>query len=341
MENKLKHLREAMDSTTHKEDHFTEAQKEKIRNAVTYTEHIEATTPKKSVAFAFSIVAVAILALLISTEYFFTPMEIPPINGGASDPAVVDDWEIRHEFEGEDGLLFSVYPDPGLSAERPYGYIFSFTETFDQYEGKEMTIKVVHQETGESFTAFLPTIITEPSSGYDSLERFTIIFELPHAGLWRYEVYFDNELYGDVVLQVGDMMDGIMLPADIPAFVQVSDFDKIDWDRRAVRFGRNMVGNEDKAGVIGADMPSLHPQKWMWHLWGVKDVELTVVAFHRETETVHSILQTGWKTGLSGAVNGADTHTPSTVTIPFPGEWAILLYTDGELFDILVYEINE
>jgi hypothetical protein len=45
--------------------------------------------------------------------------------------------------------------------------------------------------------------------------------------------------------------------------------------------------------------------------------------------------------GLGGENNGADAHTPSSVNILKAGEWAILLYTDGKLFDILVYEINE
>ena len=105
-----------------------------------------------------------------------------------------------------------------------------------------------------------------------------------------------------------------------------------------------MIGNENKSGVIGADMPSLEiNQKWMWHLWGIENPgnRLTVVGFHRETGTVHQILTTGWTIGLGGENNGADAHTPSNVNIPKAGEWAILLYTDGELFDVLVYEINE
>src|SRR3954451_13963681 len=87
---------------------------------------------------------------------------------------------------------------------------------------------------------------------------------------------------------------GVVLAEDIPDFVQVSDFETIDWEKKAVEFGdRDFIGNENKSGVIGADMPSLNVQKWMWHLWGVEDLEnknLTVVGFHKETETVHQIL---------------------------------------------------
>jgi hypothetical protein len=136
-----------------------------------------------------------------------------------------------------------------------------------------------------------------------------------------------------------------VLPDDIPDFVREIDFETIDWERKAVEFGdRGIIGNENKSGVIGADMPSLNRQKWMWHLWGIEnlgDTKLTVVGYHKESETVHQILINGWTTELSGANNGADAHTPSSVKIPKSGKWAILLYNDEKLFDVLVYDIKE
>ncbi|USK68385.1 hypothetical protein [Peribacillus asahii] len=137
----------------------------------------------------------------------------------------------------------------------------------------------------------------------------------------------------------------IALPEDIPDFVRVSDFEKINWEKKAVEFGdRNIIGNENRSGVIGADMPSLNGQKWMWHLWGVEvpeNKELTVVGFHKETEAVHQIFIDGWTKGLGSPNNGADAHIPSNVKIQESGDWAMLLYTDEKLFDILVFEINE
>ncbi|WP_228548265.1 hypothetical protein [Sporosarcina obsidiansis] len=50
----------------------------------------------------------------------------------------------------------------------------------------------------------------------------------------------------------------IKLPEDIPDFVKESDFKAIDWDKKAVPLGDNIIGNENKSGVIGADMPSLN-----------------------------------------------------------------------------------
>ena len=92
------------------------------------------------------------------------------------------------------------------------------------------------------------------------------------------------------------------------------------------------------------ESPSLNGQKWMWHLWGIENTEnaeLTVVGFHKDTETVHQILVDGWTTMLGGQNNGADAHTPSSVKIPESGEWAMLLYANGKLFDTLIYQINE
>ena len=91
-------------------------------------------------------------------------------------------------------------------------------------------------------------------------------------------------------------------------------------------------------------MKSAKVEKWMWHIWGVEEPEnkkLTIVGFHKETEAVHQILIDGWTKGLGGPNNGADAHIPSNVKISESGDWAILLYIDEKLFDILVYEINE
>ncbi|WP_433595579.1 hypothetical protein [Lysinibacillus xylanilyticus] len=148
-----------------------------------------------------------------------------------------------------------------------------------------------------------------------------------------------------LLLLVGCNEEKVSLPNNLPDFVRESDFKSIDWDKKAVEFGgRGIVGNANKSGVIGVNMPSLSTQKWMWHLWGIeegRDNKLTIVGYHKESKTVHSILVDGWTIGLGGPVNGADAHTPSSVKIPKPGEWAILLYVNESYFDTLIYDINE
>ncbi|QPQ28941.1 hypothetical protein [Lysinibacillus sp. JNUCC 51] len=148
-----------------------------------------------------------------------------------------------------------------------------------------------------------------------------------------------------LLLLAGCNEEKVSMPDNLPDFVNVNDFKSIDWDKKAVEFGeRAIIGNANKSGVIGVNMPSLSTQKWMWHLWGIeegRDNKLTIVGYHKESKTVHPILVEGWTIGLGGPVNGADAHTPSSVKIPKPGEWAILLYINDSYFDTLIYDINE
>jgi hypothetical protein len=336
MEDKLKNLKREMDTTIHKGRHFTEVQKRNIKMAV----HLDKDYyPKRFHRFtlaAASVLAVLILTFLVYSEFL---QQYQPNNGNAISDAV-GEWEPRQEYMEGNELKFSLMPDPSLEAGKPYGYIFSFKEQFEKYKGKELAIFAVNKETGERITALPPELITETSPGYSSLQRFTVSFEIPYGGLWKYEVFLGDKVYGDAILEVKNRFE---MPEDIPEFVQPNDFEMINWDQRAAIFNGNILGNERKSGVIGADAPSLTGQKWMWHLWGNKSSELTVVGFHRESSTVHSVLEGGWKwkVELGGGNNGADAHAPTTVKIPQKGEWAILLYDGEELFDILIYDINE
>ncbi len=115
-----------------------------------------------------------------------------------------NNFEIRHEFNRDGQEVFSVLADPALKAGEPFGYIFSFQEPFNVFEGKELSITAVNQENGERIQALDPLKITEPSSGYSSLQRFTTTFEIPYGGLWTYEVYLDGDGYGEVAVDIAD-----------------------------------------------------------------------------------------------------------------------------------------
>ncbi|WP_040203382.1 helix-turn-helix domain-containing protein [Neobacillus jeddahensis] len=339
MEKELRNLRKAMNSSTHKGVRFTEIQKEKIRASL-HQENINVHRKPKLYIYVISTLAASLFILLFYTELSAFLSSKDGVKQEANQ-AIKSEWKSRNDYSRNGKVLFSVSPDPYLSAGKPFGYVFSFKEAFDTYNGKELEIYAIHKETGERINVLPSKKITEPSSGYSSLGRFTTRLIIPEGGLWKYEVFFDKKFYGDVVLPVGE---GTLLPINIPKFVQANDFEKIDWNRKAVDLGNNILGNEHKSGVIGADMPSINiNQKWMWHLWWIKkpkETKLTVVGFHRETGTVHQILTTGWSLDLGGENNGADAHAPSSVNIPMAGEWAILLYVDGKLFDVLVYNIN-
>lgn len=121
-----------------------------------------------------------------------------------SDSSNQDNFEIRYVFNKDGKEVFSLFTDPALKAGDLYGYIFSFQESFDVFEGKELSITAVNQESGERFQALEPLKITEPSSGFYSLQRFTTTFKIPYGGLWVYEVYLDGNGYGEVAVEVAD-----------------------------------------------------------------------------------------------------------------------------------------
>lgn len=112
------------------------------------------------------------------------------------------DWEVRYDYMEEGKVLFSINPDPALSIAKPYGYMFNFAEPFGTYKGKKLEIYAYHKDMGERIETLYATLITEPSPGYSSLNRFTTSFELPLSGLWRIEVVLDEQIYGDVIISV-------------------------------------------------------------------------------------------------------------------------------------------
>jgi len=339
MEKELSNLRKAMNSSTHKGIRFTEVQKEKIWASIHQEKMNVKREPKLFISFV-TILAASLFVLLFYTDIVANFSSKDGVKQGTKE-TLESEWKIRNDYSRNGKVLFNVAPDPYLSAGKPFGYIFSFKESFDSYKGKDIEIFAIYKETGERINVLPSKKITEPTSGYSSLGRFTTTFTLPKSGHWKYEVFFNKKFYGDVVLSVGKAS---FLPINIPNFVQRTDFEKIDWNRKSVYIDNNIYGNENKSGVIGADMPSINiNQKWMWHIWGIenpKETVLTVVGFHKETGTVHQILSSGWSINLGGGTNGADATVPSSVNIPMAGEWAILLYVDGKLFDVLVYNIN-
>ncbi|MFC5734017.1 hypothetical protein [Cytobacillus gottheilii] len=345
MEKKLSNLRAAMNSSTHKGKHFTEIQKRKIMSSLNQIQTKEIRKPNVSI-YLISTIAATLFFFVVYTG-LFTNLSLSGDINQNDKQTVENQWEIREEYSKNNKVLFNVSPDPYLTAGKSYGYIFSFKESFNTYRGKEIEIYAIHKETGDRINVLTPFKISEPTPGYSSLGRFTASLTVPESGIWKYEVYFDKKLYGDVVLLVGseNNQTKIILPKNTPSFILTRDFENVEWSKEAVDLGNNIIGNDNKSGVIGADMPSLNiNQKWMWHLWGIDNTtenNLTVVGLHKESDTVHQILTTGWSIELGGENNGADAHAPSSVNIPLKGEWAVLLYVNDELFDILVYNITD
>ncbi|WP_139368025.1 hypothetical protein [Priestia abyssalis] len=141
--------------------------------------------------------------------------------------------------------------------------------------------------------------------------------------------------------------DKFSLPKDIPSFVTEKDFEKIDWDRTAIQFDtgerNDIFGNKNKLGIIGPELKPKEVEKWLWHFWGIDQGEFTVVGYNEDTSKISPVLSDGaWsRNGIGGGkVNKADASMPSNVVLYEAGKWALLVYIDGKLFDILVMDIK-
>ncbi len=140
----------------------------------------------------------------------------------------------------------------------------------------------------------------------------------------------------------------LTLPEDIPDFVQISDFEKVDWDRTVTEFDtgtrNDMVGNKNKLGIIGPELKPNEVEKWLWHFWGIDKGKFTVVGYNQNTSKITPILSDrAWsRNGVGGGkIEGADASMPSNVVLPEAGTWALLVYIDGKLFDTLIMDVKD
>ncbi|WP_243549379.1 DUF4871 domain-containing protein [Priestia megaterium] len=139
--------------------------------------------------------------------------------------------------------------------------------------------------------------------------------------------------------------------AKAPSFVKQDDFNNINWDDKNSTFKSeniSMFGHKNKLGIIGSSLETDRTLKWFWNFWGVKNGKLTVVAYHKETTTISSMLMNSntnkaqWsQTEIGGPTNGADATLPTTVKLSKPGKWALLVYLDDQLFDTIVIKVKE
>ncbi|WP_456276319.1 hypothetical protein [Bacillus sp. AK128] len=201
---KLTNLRNAMDSSTHKGRHFTDIQKAKIKHVIQAKEIVRPSKLKNYLLFAITPITIAFAAFMLTVELTKPPVNPEPSQGGTSPGMIEQDWEPRNQFVKDGEVLFTIFPDPALTAttKKSYGYMVSFTEPFETFEGKTMAIYATHKDTGMQITIRPPKLITESSPGYDSLQRFTFEANTPLSGYWKYKVVLDGEVYGDVILYI-------------------------------------------------------------------------------------------------------------------------------------------
>ncbi|WP_282939719.1 DUF4871 domain-containing protein [Paenibacillus sp. RC67] len=227
---------------------------------------------------------------------------------------------MRQAYYDHGKLLLEVFPDPGLQAGKSYGYLWSFKAPFDELKGKKLSIKAEHIHSEQKLVAVTPVEITQPSSGYKGLERYTAAFGLPLSGLWRYTAELDGKAYGDVVLSVQE-----------PSWDLTPQFKSGNYALRGI---------EHKIGFIDAGFIAGVQQKYMWHLWEngqPLEGRFSVKAVKQGDERIIDVFSTE---ALGGAINGADRTVVTMMSLPEPGLWRLLPYVGDQMLDSIVVRVK-
>lgn len=58
-------------------------------------------------------------------------------------------WDVRQQYKSGGNVLFSVYPDGGMTAGKRYNYLWVFERSLDQLKNNLMSVKATYQATNE------------------------------------------------------------------------------------------------------------------------------------------------------------------------------------------------
>ncbi|OIA99273.1 DUF4871 domain-containing protein [Paenibacillus sp. LC231] len=232
------------------------------------------------------------------------------------------DWAPRSVYT-EDGVdKLQAFPGGDYAAGSPAGAWWNLLTPIQDLEGKTIRISAVHRDTGITLEELAETKITSDMA-YNDFTRVSSRFALPLSGLWRFDVMVDQEKYGDIVV---DVPDSSWEPS--PRF-------------RSGNYA--MTGVEGRLGFIHPGWFNANqPNKYMWHFWG-RDEELTgdlhITAVKRNTSEIIDVFKVA---GLRPSpLNGADAAIPTSMSLPSPGLWRIMVSIDGQLFDSVIVEVDK
>ncbi|SFL74976.1 protein of unknown function [Paenibacillus sp. 1_12] len=327
---------EAFSSSPFMKPRFTEQMKQDII-------HKAKQRPQSKVKTATRFIPAMAILLVVGAIMVFTllPKSVTEQMQNPASVGKVDPWSVRMEYQQNGTTLFNIFPDPNLSAGKPFGYMIHFTAPFDTFAGNQITINAFHKETGTRITALHPQTITTPSSGYPGLERFTTTFALPLSGIWRYEVMLNGQFYGDAVLSVAEPSWTVSPTFELP-------YTSGDGKKNAYV----LVGEQGKAGfIVGPyinekgvrlDQQPLiagKGNKYMWHFWGADqelEGEFKVSAVKQGTT---ALVQVFSASQLGGGLNGADRTAVSSMSLPEPGRWRVMAYINDRLYSSIVVDV--
>ncbi|WP_052350456.1 DUF4871 domain-containing protein [Paenibacillus gorillae] len=305
-----------MKDSPFQQEPFTENLKEKIRSEATKrTAHRKKTNRLR---WRVGGIAAAIV-LLVGGGWLALPNHIGHLLIATSEPVQLEE---RTVYSREGRELLEMLPGGDFEAGSPQGLILSFKEPFKVYEGKTISIKAVHAESGIEVTIVAGDKITEPSSGYDTLSRYAISGAgVPLSGYWRFTVELDGVFYGDTVLKATE-----------PVWEESQAF---------VSGTYTVRGIPGRLGVMDQPFVAGQANKYMWWLWGEESElqgEFKAVAA-KEGGTGLIELFSLSNTGV--ASDYADRYFPSSLMLPEAGRWRIMAYVDGKLLGSIMVTAKE
>lgn len=230
------------------------------------------------------------------------------------------DWAPRSVYT-EDGVdKLQAFPGGDNVAGTPAGAWWNLLTPIPDLEGKTIRISAVHRDTGITLEELAETKITSDMA-YNDFTRVSSRFALPLSGLWRFDVMVDQEKYGDIVV---DVPDSSWEPS--PSF-------------RSGNYA--MTGIVGRLGFIDPGFIAGQPNKYMWHFWG-RDEELKgdllIAAVKKDTTEIIDV----FKTRISPYPhNGADAAIPTSMSLPSPGLWRIMVSINGQLFGSVIVEVDK
>ncbi|MGG3506982.1 DUF4871 domain-containing protein [Paenibacillus lautus] len=230
-------------------------------------------------------------------------------------------WTPRSVYT-EDGVdKLQAFPGGDYAAGSPAGAWWNLLTPVQELEGKTIHITAVHRDTGTTLEELAETEITSDMA-YDNITRVSSRFGIPQAGLWRFDVMVDQEKYGDIVV---DVPDSSWEPS--PSF-------------RSGNYA--MTGVEGRLGFIHPPLIADKPNKYMWHFWGRAEEltgDLHITAIKRNTTEIIDVFEVA---GLRpSSINGADAAVPTSMSLPSPGLWRIMVSINGQLFGSVIVEVDK
>lgn len=242
-------------------------------------------------------------------------------------------WTPRSVYTDDGVDKLQAFPGGDAAAGSPAGAWWNLLTPIQALEGKTIRITAVHRDTGTTLEELAETVITSDMA-YDNFTRVSSRFALPLSGLWRFDVMVDQERYGDIVI---DVPDSSWEPS--PSFVSAASEDPVEAMLSSQFPPTEMTGIKGHLGFIDPGFIAGHPNKYMWHFWGSKEEltgDLVITAVKQNTSKLIDV----FKSRVTPYPhNGADASLPTTMSLPSPGLWRIMVSINGQLFGSVIVEV--